>query len=106
MKRQAIRTAFSASMALTSLGSNEIANTPEGEAEAFKIILNDQGFEINEIEILRWCEFHFKRRYRFSTSPNWSPPPYIKPSTVVQHFRTYMENWYDQHRKLLRANSR
>jgi hypothetical protein len=104
-----IKTKFSSSAAKTSLGTEPIQNTAAGMTEAFIKILSDQGFEINAVEIKRWCEFQYRRRCRNYSDPlkvgeecKFTPKT-IKADYVITNFRTYMNNWYDTHRKWLRA---
>lgn len=99
-----VATKFSAAKARKALGPDPVENTAKGMADAFAKILRDQDFEVNETEVFRWCEFQFSRRYRFIKDADHRPPT-ITPETVITNFRTYMGNWYDQHRKWLRASS-
>lgn len=99
-----VATKFSTAKAKKALGPGPVENTPKGMAEAFGKILRDQDFEVNEVEVLRWCEFQFNRRYRFIKDMDHKPDT-ITVDTLITNFRTYMGNWYDQHRKWLRASS-
>lgn len=81
---------------------DEIQNSPQAMADAFKVMLDALGLEVNEPEILRWCEYQWKRRYH--ALGDRGAKDNIKVSTVLQHFRTYMNNWFDMHRKWLRAD--
>ena len=109
---RAVRTPFNAAAAKASLGTEPIENTIAGMAAAFIKILNDQGFEVNAVEIKRWCEFQYRRRVRYHASEPLKvgeefkfTPKIIQPAYVLQNFRTYMGGWYDTHRKWLRAMS-
>jgi hypothetical protein len=94
-------TKFSAAEAKRTLGPDPVENTPKGTAAAFVKILIAQGFEVNEPEILRWCEYQFKRRYCLGRIP----PGTVTVDTIVTQFRVYMQNWYSTHAKWQRANS-
>jgi len=105
-----IKTKFSAAAAKITLGDQPIENTATSMAEAFIKILSDQGFEINAVEVKRWCEYQYKRRYQYYAQLKLGEEhkhtvSTIKPDYVIANFRTYMNNWYDEHRKWLRAMS-
>jgi len=107
-----IKTKFSTAAAKITLGDQPIENTAAGMAEAFIKILSDQGFEINAVEVKRWCEFQYRRRYQYHAQKPLKlgeEQKYtvnaIKANYVIANFRTYMNNWYDEHRKWLRAMS-
>lgn len=102
-----VATKFSTSKAVKLFGdkSTPIENTIKGMAEAFKKILVDQDFDVNEVEIVRWCEFQYNRRYRTYIPKAVSMiPKTITTGTLITNFMTYMGNWYDTHSKWLRAN--
>lgn len=101
-------TKFSQATALKALGGpgKPIENTIKGMSAAFKTILIAHELEVNEIEMTRWCEFQWNRKYHMI--PKGAEATIKKTLTaesIIANFRTYMRNWYETHCKWLRANS-
>ena len=94
------KVSFSSKLALKSMENEIIENTPAGMTKAFKKILSEQDMDINETEMLRWCQFQFTRRYK----NGHLRPETITSGTLITNLKTYMQNWYFTHMKWLRSS--
>lgn len=93
--------AFSQTRALNLLGVDaQIVNTVDGVAATMIRILIDQGYEVNEIELKRWCEFHF---IRTSLRNNIQLKETVGVSSLCRKIRVYLNKWYATHLKWLRG---